>query len=104
MTEVDQRPPNTKYLAITPDQVNGASRIELFEQSEDFKEARSLHNHCMLYASAYNEIMLLRLEKEQPDFYEENNINKKELVAHLTNNMCLPYTKYKHYIFRNTAT
>ena len=54
----------------------------------------------MLYAASYNETMLKRLEREKPEFYEENNIEKRELVAHLTNNMCLPYTKYKSKMFR----
>ncbi len=57
---------------------------------------------CMMYATAYNETMLKRMEKEKAEFFEENSINKRELVAHLTNNMCLPYTKYKNTVFRDT--
>ena len=56
---------------------------------------------CMLYATAYNETMLKRLEKEKPEFYEENNLSKGEMVAHLTNNMCLPYAKYRSKVYRD---
>lgn len=59
---------------------------------------------CMMYAAAYNATMLKRMEKEKPEFFEENNINKTEFVAHLSNNMCLPYTKYKSSVFRDTIT
>jgi hypothetical protein len=55
----------------------------------------------MMYATAYNETMLKRLETEQPDFYAENNLNKRELAAHLTNNMCMPYSKFKAKVFRD---
>ncbi len=58
----------------------------------------------MMYATAYNETMIKRMEKEKPEFFEENNINKRELSAHLTNNMCLPYTKYKNTVFRDTLS
>lgn len=58
---------------------------------------------CMLYATAFNETMLKRLEKEKPEFYEENGIDKRELVAHLTNNMCLAQTKFKSKVFRDTT-
>lgn len=47
--------------------------------------------------------MLLRLEKERPEFYEENNVNKQEMVAHLNNNMCIAYSKYKSRVFRDTT-
>lgn len=60
-------------------------------------------NKCLIYAQAYNETMLLRLEKERPEFFEENNINKSELVAHLNNNMCISYSKYKSKVFRDTT-
>ena len=58
----------------------------------------------MIYATAYNHTMLKRLEKEKPEFYEENELDKGELVAHLTNNMCLPYAKYKSKMFRERTS
>ncbi len=99
-----ERPPNTKPFALTSDDVEGASLMELYDKNTNFKQAKELHNMCMLYATAFNETMLKRLEKEKPEFYEENNISSRgELVAHLTNNMCLQYTKYKSKVFRDTT-
>ena len=99
----NERSPASKPFALTPDDLDSASRLELYEKSEDFKAAKELHNMCMLYATAYNETMLKRMENEKPEFFEENNINKRLMVAHLTNNMCLPYTKYKSTVFRRTT-
>jgi hypothetical protein len=98
-----ERPNSTKPFAVDPDYLEGASINDIYDSNEDFKQAKNMHNLCMLYATAYNETMLQRLEKEKPEFYEENNINKRELVAHLTNNMCLAYTKYKSKVFRDTT-
>ena len=88
MTTIERKP-NTKPFALSDDDMDGASRMELYDKSEDFKQARELHNMCMLYATAYNETMLKRLEKEKPEFFEENSVSKREMVAHLTNNMCI---------------
>ena len=86
-----ERPGSTKPFALTPDLLNGASRTELYDSVPQYKEAKGLYNSCLIYATAYNETMLQRLEKEKPEFYEENNLVKAELVAHLSNNMCLAY-------------
>ena len=98
-----ERPSNTKPFALSSDQLSGASKNELYDSVPAFKDAKTLLNQCLVYATAYNETMLLRLEKERPEFYEENNINKRELVAHLNNNMCLAYSKYKSKVFRDTT-
>lgn len=98
-----ERPAATKPFAVTPDHLDGFSRAETYDQYADFTQAKEMHSMCMLYATAYNETMLKRLEKEKPEFYEENNISRGELVAHLTNNMCLTYTKYKSKVFRDTT-
>ena len=58
---------------------------------------------CTLYATAYNEQMMKRLEDEKPEFFEEAGMSKRELVAHLTNNMCLPYSKLKSKVYRETV-
>ena len=98
-----ERPAWAKPFALTPDNLDGASRTELYDANEDFKQAKQMHNMCMIYATAYNETMLKRLDKEKPEFYEDNNISKAELIAHLTNNMCLTYSKYKSKVFRDTT-
>jgi len=98
-----ERSPNTKPFALTPDLLEGASIVEAYDSHEDFRQAKEMLNMCMLYATAYNETMVKRLETEKPEFFDENNINKREMVAHLTNNMCLAYTKYKSKVFRDTT-
>ena len=103
MSSAQERSASTKPFALSPDMLDGASRNEMFDSYPEYKEAKNLHTMCLVYATAYNETMLQRLEKEKPDFYEENNLVKKELVAHLTNNMCLAYNKYKSKVFRDTA-
>ena len=55
-----------------------------------------------MLVKAMNE-MKKRMEKEKPEFFEENNINKRLMVANLTNNMCLAHTKYKSKVFRDTT-
>jgi hypothetical protein len=57
----------------------------------------------MLYATSYSEIMMKRLHNEKPEFFEEAGISRPELVAHLTNNMCLPYSKIKAKVMRETT-
>lgn len=93
--EIITRPNESKPFTIAPGQIDGASMQELFEKDYKYKEAKEMYSMCVLYATAYNETMLKRLEKEKPDFYEENNLQKQELIAHLINNMCLPYAKYR---------
>ena len=97
------RPANTKYFALTPDDLDGASRAELYDSNPDFEQAKEMHTMCMIYATSYNNIMLKRIESEQPEFFEENNLDKDEFVAHLNNNMCLAFTKYKNKVFRDTT-
>ena len=97
------RPANTKPFALTSDDLEGASKVEMYDKHEDWTQAKQLHNMCTMYASAYNATMLKRLEKEKPEFFDENNIDKNEMIVNLTNNMCLPYTKYKNRVFRDTT-
>ena len=98
-----ERPGSTKPFALNSDLLNGASKNELYDSVPNYKEAKNLYNQCLVYANAYNQTMLMRLEKEKPEFYEENNLSKGELVAHLSNNMCLAYSKYKSKVFRDTT-
>ena len=62
-----------------------------------------LHAACLMYAVSYSEVLMKRLEKEKEDFFEEAGITKREMVAHLTNNLCLPYTKLKSQAYRSAA-
>ena len=48
-----------------------------------------MHALCLQYATAYNAIVLKRLQAEKPEFFDEAGMGKDEMIAHLTNNMCL---------------
>ncbi len=98
-----ERPANSKAFAIQAENLNGASVVEAYDKNEEWSQAKQIHNMCSIYAAAYNSTMLNRLQKEKPEFFEENNINKAEMIVHLTNNMCLPYSKYKSRVFRETT-
>ena len=99
-----KRPPSSKYYAIENDSMVGKSTTDMFNTYPEFKKAKDAHDMCLFYATAYNEIMVKRLLTEQPDFLETNNLSKGLLVADLTNNMCLPYTKYRGVVFRDTLS
>lgn len=57
----------------------------------------------MVYATSYNVTVLKRLEAEKPEFFQEYGMSKEALAVHLTNNMCLPFSKLKSYMFRDTT-
>ena len=66
---------------------------ELYAKDANYKTARDLFSLCNLYASAYNDIMLKRIEEERPEILENLKMDRNELIAHLMHNMCLPYGK-----------
>ena len=58
---------------------------------------------CIMYAQSYSLVMLRRLKAEKEDFFEEAGVTENEMVAHLTNNMCLPYSKLKSQAYRSAT-
>jgi len=56
-----------------------------------------------MYATAYADTMLQRLSDERPEYFEEKNISREEMMTHLTNNICLPVTKAHSRQFRETT-
>ena len=99
------RPPETKPFTLDGDKVPGASEQERYESVPGFKEINAMHAMCTLYAQSYSLVMMKRIKAENENFFEEAGIPENELIAHLTNNMCLPYTKLKSQAYRSaTAT
>ena len=47
--------------------------------------------------------MVSRVAKESPEYFDEIGMSRHELEAHLTHNMCLPYSKYFARIKRDTT-
>ena len=47
--------------------------------------------------------MTMRVEEENPNFLEEKNMERIEFIAHLSNNICLGFSKYKRAVFKDTT-
>ena len=97
------RPADSKTFALSSGDLAGDSKTEMYNKVDSFKSAKEAYDTCLLYATAYNETLLKRLEAERPEFYEENELSKAELVAHLVNNMCLPFAKFRGRVFRDAT-
>ena len=97
------RPPQSKPFAIDDTSLQGASMNELYDSYPQYKEIKNLYNSCLLYANAYSSTLLKRLEAERPDFFEEAGMSKEALATHYSHNICLPYTKLKGKVFRDTT-
>jgi len=103
MSQKLARPPASKHFALDNDAVKGPYKVDEYKQYPEFKDAHFINQNCALLATSFNELMVLRLLKEKPDYLEEHNISKAELVTHLTNNMCLREQKYFSKVFRDTT-
>jgi len=57
----------------------------------------------MVYGMAYADTFLQRLETEQPDYFDNADMSRAELTAHLANNICYPITKAYSRQFRTTT-
>ena len=69
----------------------------------EYKEASEYWELCNRYAQNYNEMMLEKIEEEQPDFFETNKIDRTELFETLNNNMCVQFGKLKSIAFRKAT-
>ena len=67
-----------------------------------YKQANTLHDTCIKYATSYALLMLHRVQEEQPDYFEEKGADKNEFMAHLINNVCLGEMKYKSAVYKDT--
>ena len=98
-----ERVPFTKPFAYESEQVAGKSNGALLRKHQKYAEADALQQACMMYALSYSQTMMIRVLEEQPDFFEEKDMNKTEFLAHLQNNMCLGVTKYRNSVFKSTS-
>ena len=65
--------------------------------------ANQVATNCWTYAQAYVEMMLVRLAKEEPDYFADKPISQAEFSMHMQSNICLPVTKYKNKVFIDTT-
>ena len=74
----------------------GRSNIEKFDKYPVFKEAEHYTLTCNLYANAYVSTMLLRLEKEDPTYFEDKAFTKAEIANKVVHNLCLDLNQYRN--------
>ena len=99
------RPPETKPFVVNSDYKPGASEIEKYNSIPFYEDLNQLHSMCTMYAQSYSIVMLKRIKAEKEDFFDEAGISENEMIAHLTNNLCLPYSKIRSIAYRQaTAT
>ena len=102
-TRAQEREPSTKAFAVRHDDLKGASQIEKYEKDDAFVQSREMHRACIMYAAAYSDTMLQRLENEVPDYFRDKGVSRTDMMASLMNNICLPITKAHGAQFRDTT-
>ena len=85
------RPANTKPFIQDGDKPMGASQKELYKNNLKYTQANEMYEACLQFAYGYSDAMLIRMEQDKPEFYEENGISRTELLPNLANDICLPY-------------
>ena len=97
------REPWTKTFAIASDDLRGDRHTSQYEKIPEFVNANKMHEQCWTRAKAYADGMLIRLLREEPEYFEDKPVSKEEFALHLQNNICLPVTKYKNAVFADTT-
>ena len=100
---VNPRTGDSKPFSFKNAALKGASIKMEYEDDPKFKDAQDLYANCMVYATAYTETMLTRAKAEDPEVFAVKGMSKHEMQTHLVNNMCLPYSKFKAKMFRETT-
>ena len=102
-TRKQTRAPESKHFSVDRTLLKGRSLVGTYLSHEDFKIAEKLTTTCNIYAQAYTDTMLMRLEEEEPDFFENKGISRREFAVNLALQVCLPYEKYYSKVFRQTT-
>ena len=98
-----ERNSSTKAFALNPEQLASRSAAQKFDAFPEFKQAKEARSSCMLYAWAYADTMMSRIEQENPDVYSDKGMTRPELCTYLANNMCMPIEKMHSRVFRETV-
>ena len=100
---MNKRDGDTKPFSFRNDMLKPKSTRMLYEEDPKFNDAQALYANCTVYALAYTETMLTRAKVEDPEIFAVKGMSKEEMQTHLVNNMCLPYSKFKAKMFRETT-
>ena len=87
------RHPSDKAFAFPESSLKGKSNVETYDKDENFVQLKAIQKDCMVYAMAYADTFLQRVETEQPEYFDTADMGRSELTAHLANNICFPVTK-----------
>ena len=96
------RGPTEKAFSIPLALMTGESNVQKFRKYQDFSEAEDLARTCQMYAAAYTSTMLMRIKKEEPDYFEANGINEMEIKNKIQHNLCLDVNQYRSKVFQKT--
>ena len=97
------RDSESKPFSFNNSILGGKSQKMAYDAYQDYSDASTLHQACVVYATAYTETMLTRAKAEDPEIFAMRGMSKEEMQAHLTHNMCLPYAKVHSKVFRETT-
>ena len=50
---------------------------------------------CHMYAASYVSTMMLRIKKEEPDFFDDKDYTEEEMGAKIEKNLCLDADQYR---------
>lgn len=98
------REPYTKHFAIHEDELAGYSNKQKFNKYPEFTDAQQLSNTCYIYAQAYTSTMMMRLEKEEPDFFEDKDYTRGEMSSKIIHNLCIDVNQYRTKKFQESIT
>jgi HipA-like protein len=48
--------------------------------------------------------MIMRIEKEDPNFFDDKDYTRAEIIAKVSHNMCLQISQFRSKVFQNTVT
>jgi phosphoenolpyruvate synthase/pyruvate phosphate dikinase len=83
------RQPQDKHFAINMDEMTGESNVQRYRKYPEYQDAEALARTCQLYAASYSQTMIMRIEKEDPNFFDDKEFNREEIIAKISHNMCL---------------
>ena len=82
----------------------GESNVLRFKKYPEFQDAETLARTCQLYAASYSSTMIMRIEKEDPNFFDDKDYTREEIIAKINHNLCLQIHQYRAKVFQNTVT
>ena len=97
-----KREPWTKPFAIQGSHLTGRTNKQTFDKYPEYRKANEMFEACLDSAHAYATTMILRVNAEEPDFLVDRGMTQEEFVAHMSNNYCLGFSKYRSHVVKES--